>query len=390
MGSLRSGTALVLKGLLVRSRRVWMQVTIGCVLALCCAWAGGQTRSAVIRFGAIEPPVVAQADITVDAAVSTQEAIKKPLECSGLAWADGKIWISSDRHGHVLFVCDVDLDTMTIELPKAVAVIPNEQLLLDDAEAMTLRQGASRRYGYVMCSMSNDSDALPLPKRRHMLRYVLPVGADKPISPVVINLTPLRGKLQDRLDAAGIDPYVTWNIETSSNTYRWANTEAIAFVPGANPPTLLCGMRNPLSAGRAIFYTISGVDQAFNQRQSSRIEVTDMFTLDLGRRGASDICWDPLTQGYLIVAAKSNGPKLDADQPFPPNTLDSALFWWSGRKDESPVHIADAPDMKLEAITRLGDSPYIAVASDEGDVSESRPGRQSLLTIMEFTGLNTP
>ena len=43
--------------------------------------------------------------------------------------------------------------------------------------------------------------------------------------------------------------------------------------------------------------------------------------------------------------------------------------------------------MKIEAITRLGESRYIAIASDEGDVSEGRPERQSVLTIMEFTGV---
>ena len=87
------------------------------------------------------------------------------------------------------------------------------------------------------------------------------------------------------------------------------------------------------------------------------------------------------------AAAKSNGPKLDKDQPFPPNTLDSALFWWSGRKKDRPMLFATVPDMKIEAICRLGTSRFIAIGSDEGDVSEGREQRQSVLTILEFTGV---
>jgi hypothetical protein len=116
------------------------------------------------------------------------------------------------------------------------------------------------------------------------------------------------------------------------------------------------------------------------------LQVIDLLTLDLGDRGVSSIAWDPMTKGYLIAAGKSNGPRLDKDQPFPPNTLDSALFWWSGRKSEKPIQIAGVPEMKIEAMCRLGFSRFIAVASDEGDESEGREQRQSVLTVMDFTG----
>jgi hypothetical protein len=43
--------------------------------------------------------------------------------------------------------------------------------------------------------------------------------------------------------------------------------------------------------------------------------------------------------------------------------------------------------MKLEAICRLGNTNFIAIGSDEGDVSEGREQRQSVLTILYFTGL---
>lgn len=345
-------------------------------------------KPAVVRFGVVEPPVVSQADITVRAAVSNQNTEVRPLECSGLRWCDGHLIMTSDRHGHVVFVSRVDPKTMTFSTPEPRVVIANEQHLLDDAEAIALRTAGPRCIGYVMCSLSNDKDALPLPKRRHMLRFSFtdPTKIDT-YNNVVINLTPVRDQLMMQLKRAGVEPYATFNADLLTNTYRWANTEAVAVVPGSDPMTLLCGMRNPLRGDQAMMYVLADVDEAFDQRDAAKIKVVDLFTLDLGGRGVSGLCWDPVTRGYLITAAKSNGPKLDDNHQFPPNSLDSALYWWSGVKREAPVMFARAPDMKIEAITRLGDTRYIAIASDEGDVSEGRPERQSVLTIMEFSGI---
>ncbi|MBI1369007.1 MAG: hypothetical protein GC162_10180 [Planctomycetes bacterium] len=340
-----------------------------------------------IRFGVIEPPVVSQVDITIRAAVSNEQTIQLPMECSGLAWANGYLLFSSDRHGHVVFASKVDFSTMSVSPPEPMVVIANEQKLLADGESLTLRRVGDKWYGYVMCSMSNDIDALPLPKRRHLLRFSFDDPTKiTPLGSIVIDLTPVRETLRGYFDRAHVTPYETFNADAHKNTYRWANTEGIAFVPGSDPPRLLCGMRNPLYGGRAMFYTLDHVNDALDVRNPDRIVVADIFTLDLGGRGVSDLCWDPVTRGYLITAALSNGPKLDNDRPFPPDSLDSALFWWSGVKAETPVLIARVPDMKIEAITRIADGPYIAIASDEGDVSEGRSERQSVLTIMEFTG----
>ena len=70
-----------------------------------------------IRFGDINPPVAAQKNITVQAPISNQQTETKALECSGLAWMDGHLLITSDRHKHLLFTCPVDLDTMEIGTP---------------------------------------------------------------------------------------------------------------------------------------------------------------------------------------------------------------------------------------------------------------------------------
>lgn len=343
-----------------------------------------------IRFGLIDPPVIAQRDITVRAATSNQNPEPKPLECSGLAWVDGYLIVSSDRHQHLLFTCAVDLARMTIAEPRPHVIISNEQNLLDDAESVTVRRRPDGSWlVYVMCSLSNDNRQLPLPMRRHMLRLALRPGEPFSFQGVtVLGAGKIRQRVDREFKAVGVQPYRTYYGEhpgADKNTYRWGNVEGIAFTPDAS--RMLCGMRNPLFGGAALMLAVRGADDALTAADAGRFEVTDVFPLDLDRRGVSDLCWDPVTKGYLIAAAKSNGPKLDDDQPFPPNTLDSALFWWSGHKTDKPVLFATAPDMKVEAVCRLGTSRFIAVGSDEGDVSEGREQRQSVLTIMDFTGV---
>jgi len=144
-----------------------------------------------------------------------------------------------------------------------------------------------------------------------------------------------------------------------------------------------------LCSDSAMFVVVRGVAEAFDTADPRKMQIEDMFALDLGDRGVSDLCWDPLTKGYLIAAAKSSGPRLNKDQPFPPNTLDSALFWWSGRKTERAILFARLPDMKVEAICRLGSTRFIALGTDEGDVSEGRvQQQQSVIAIMYFTGVD--
>ena len=342
-----------------------------------------------IRFGVIEPPVVAQQDITVFANTSILSSELKPLECSGLAWVNDCLLLSSDRHGHRIFSCAVDLDMMTIGKPQPHIIIHNEQQLLNDAECIAIREKSGGGYFvYVMCSLSNDR-AGPLPTRRHIMR--LSLKQSKPFTcgrGIVIDAGWIRNILNEHFQAMNVEPYHTYYADFTGpdkNTYRWGNVEGIAFTP--QNKGLLCGMRNPLYRQKALMFVVRGMEDAFDRQDNKQLEVTDLFTVDLGERGVSDLIWDPLTRGYLIAAAKSNGPKLDEDQPFPPNTLDSALFWWSGRKSESPILFAKAPDMKIEAICRLGSSRFIAICSDEGDVSEGREQRQSVLTILDFRGI---
>jgi hypothetical protein len=349
-------------------------------------------RVAEIRFGVVEPPVVAYRDIMVRTPVSNQQLQAKPIECSGLAWVPGHLLILSDRHGHVVFSCPVDLDRMTLGSPTPHVVVRNEQQLLEDAECMTVICGPDgRRVVYAMCSMSNDPCDQSLPKRRHMLRFELADGESPgPQRPVVLSVTALREAVGDCFKTVGIEPYRTFNVNapgSDKNTYRWGNVEGMAFTPDGS--ALLLGMRNPLCGDCAILVAVRGVAEAFDSGDPSKMRVDDVFALDLAGRGVSDLCWDPLTKGYLIAAARSNGPRLDEDKPFPPNTLDSALFWWSGRKTEKAILFAKLPDMTVEAICRLGATRFIAVGTDEGDVSEGRlRQQQSVVTIIYFAGLD--
>ncbi|MBP7053559.1 MAG: hypothetical protein KBE65_21320 [Phycisphaerae bacterium] len=346
---------------------------------------------AEIRFGVVEPPVVAQHDITVRMPVSNQQLEEKALECSGLAWVPGHLLISSDRHEHIVFDCPIDLKSMTLGDPVSHVVVRNEQQLLEDAEAITaIRDRDGRLAVYMMSSLSNDPLERPLPKRRHMLCFEISgVSPLTPQRPVVLSVATLRDTINGYLKTVGIDPYRTFNPQApgpDQNTYRWGNVEGMSFTPDGS---LLLGMRNPLCGESALFVVVQGVPEAFDAADPGRMRIEDLFVLDLGDRGVSDLCWDPLTQGYLIAAARSSGPRLNKDQPFPPNTLDSALFWWSGRKAEPAILFARLPDMKVEALCRLGATRFIALGTDEGDVSEGRVlQQQSVIAIMYFAGVD--
>jgi hypothetical protein len=348
------------------------------------------TKVAEIRFGIIEPPVVAQSDITVRAAASNQQLEPKPLECSGLEWIDEKLLVLSDRHNHLIFSCLVDLEKMTVGQPQPHIIIKNEQLLVEDAECLAVKRNPTGGHNvYVMGSLSNDRTG-PLPKRRHMLRFQL-MNTD-PFTfrnQLIIDASKIRDDINMYFEATGTKPYRAFysdSPEPDKNTYRWGNVEGITFTPDGS--TVLCAMRNPLHNDNAILFAIKGLEEAFMAINPQHIQIADIFVLDLDSRGISDISWDPLTKGYIIAAGKSGGPKLSQDQPYPPNTLDCALFWWSGRKNEKPVLFAKCPDMKVEAICRLGPNPYIAIGSDEADLSEGRTmQQQSLLTIIYFTGV---
>jgi hypothetical protein len=324
--------------------------------------------------------------------MSNQQPEERALECSGMAWADGNLLLVSDRHSHLLFTCPVDLDRMTIGDPVHHVIIGNEQDLLEDAECITITRGKAGQWGvYVMGSLSNDQAELPLPKRRHMLHFTLHrVEPFQFSQPMVLSAGVIRDSIGLTLAAVHVEPYRTFYAESPStgrNTYRWGNVEGMCFTPDGS--SLLLGMRNPLCRDYAVMVVVQGVAEALHAGDSGRFQVTDIFGLDLGERGISDLAWDPLTHGYLIAAAKSNGPKLNMDQPFPPNTLDSALFWWSGDKAERPVLFARVPDLKIEALCRLGTTRFIAIGSDEADVSEGRTKQQqSVLTILAFTGIS--
>ena len=192
---------------------VWMYrlLLVGTVATCAAVATGGQALDGVaeIHFGIIEPPVVAQQDITICTPVSAQATEEKPLECSGMAWANGRLIVASDRHGLALFSCPVDVERMTIGVPVPQTVIGNEQELLDDAECLVIRRDARREWVvYVMCSLSNDPDELPLPKRRHMLRLALrDLDPARVARPAVISGGVVRDEINERFEAVGIEPY---------------------------------------------------------------------------------------------------------------------------------------------------------------------------------------
>ena len=124
------------------------------------------------------------------------------------------------------------------------------------------------------------------------------------------------------LDDTGVEPYRTYSAEfpgPDKNTYRWGNVEGMAFTPDGS--FLLCGMRNPLHGTEAILFVVDGVEEAFRSADPEPLRLTDIFPLQLGGRGVSDLCWDPLT---VLLNGEMPIHLLDSEQasaPFVGNSL---------------------------------------------------------------------
>lgn len=366
---------------------------LACAAAACCPIAltmVGKAQVVDVRYGVIDPPVITQRDITIGmlTSIHPQDPKPKPLECSSVTWAGDRLVMVSDRHSHVLLTAALDLagQELLIELPEAQVVVDNERMLLVDAEAVTSRPApGGGQEVLIVCSMSNDPDGTHRVKREHLARVRLDESGRVVARDVrVIDGGPIRESLNAHFDALRVKRYYSYNVTRDQNTPRWGSVEGIAWSPDKR--TLLCGLRNPLADNDAIVFTLHGTDKAFDADDSQLLSVTDIFRLDLGGRGVTDLSWDSVSRGYLITAALSNGPKLEQDQAYPLENLDAVLYWWSGDKHESPRLVARFSDLNVDGVCRAGASPYIVLVSDEGDVSEERQGRQSVLTLMHFLG----
>lgn len=351
----------------------------------------------ILQAGRVEPPVVFQKDITLPALPMPRAVAPSMLEASAVVWVEGGLILASDKHEHLLFVLPFDPQTLAAGEPIPLPVVYSDHYLLEDLEAMALRMDEQgQAWVYAMSSLSNAPNGVALPRRRHMLRARIsrtPEGAWQAYESTVADVSPLRTAFQQEFATVGVAPYRTFHaahLEADKNTYRWGNVEGLAFVPQSKTGQLMLGFRNPLYAGHAMVGVVEQVDAVFDSFDS-QIVLKDIFALDLGGRGVSDMCWDPVTKGYLIAGLRSSGPKLDDDSPFPPHKLGSALFWWSGHKADTPIRFADAPDMKIEGVCRIGTTRLIAVVSDEADQSEGREDSfQSILTVLDFRGVSRP
>ena len=217
-----------------RSYLIQLLMFLYCSCSFC---YGGEKKFLVkdIRFGIIEPPVVAQKDITILAPTSNQQREGKPLECSGLAWLNGHLLITSDRHEHLIFTCSIDLHNMVIGTPQQWILVHNEQYLLNDVESLDLLQKNDQSYLYMMCSLSNAPNAQPLPQRRHLLfsnvNQISPLKVD---NSNVLSVETLRKQLEVCFKKIKAQPYYTYDAEypgDDKNTYRWGNVEGITFTP---------------------------------------------------------------------------------------------------------------------------------------------------------------
>ena len=140
----------------IHSTREWLILAVAALLAtglslrLVSAIAEEQDHHEPqkLRYGILDPPLVLEHDITIRTKTSIHplDPAPKPLECSSVCWVQGKLFLTSDRHEHVLFSMPLELDSATLApgLPEPIPVITTERRLLDDAEALTSRRHDGR------------------------------------------------------------------------------------------------------------------------------------------------------------------------------------------------------------------------------------------------------
>jgi hypothetical protein len=271
-----------------------------------------------LRFGLIEPPLVAQKVIELRAPSPGIEMTS--VGAKGLAAAGNRLMILSARHGNTIFASPLNFTTMRVPTIKGYPLIKDQ--FMEDPESLTLlppQPGESLWTAFALGSMSNDALGQVRPRRMLLACAKLDLTVMSIKQTNVVSTEPIRRQLQGYFEKLGVEPYRTYHSEAKGedkNTNRWGYVEGMSFVP--NTTTLMCGMRNPLLREKALVFTVAGVIEACDKKDPALLRVTDLFTLDLGGRGISDLAWDGQTRGYLIAAARSAGPWLDPNLPFPP------------------------------------------------------------------------
>ena len=214
----------------------------------------------------IDPPVVAQRDVTVRARTSNHpiDPTPQPLECSGVVWVGGRLLMSSDRHAHALFSVEVDPARAVIGTPEPELVIRNEKNLLRDIEAVTTRRGPDGvPRVYIITSLSHDPTGEPDVNRRRWARLPVDAAGLPDVADVrTFDAEPLREAIASHFDALGVAHYGAYTPSADRNTDRWGNVEGIAFAP--NGDTALLAFRNPQARGDALLVEVAGLDAAFD------------------------------------------------------------------------------------------------------------------------------
>jgi hypothetical protein len=150
-------------------------------------------------------------------------------------------------------------------------------------------------------------------------------------------------------------------------TKRGFNIEGMTTM--ADGRTVLVGLRNPLSDGKAIVFRIENVEELVDGR-ASEPRLGEASTVDLGGRGIRDIAWSPAHGAYLIAAGQVDDD--DAGPGF-------AIFAWSPSGMPREIHAfgdvnRDYVRFRPEAVVPLTErsdgtlapSKRVLIISDDG------------------------
>ncbi len=204
--------------------------------------------------------------------------------------ADGRMLIIEDEKEHPFSLLELSENDHLQRLPLSPLVRTakkEKKIKLDDLEGVTVGDDG---WVYAITSHSRNSQGKSKKRREHLVRFHV---SDNQLVDYQ-SLPSLTESLSEILP----------NI-----SMKKLNIEGLAYNSKNN--SLLLGFRRPLIDDKAIVVQINQLDTLFNTKDVTKLS-SEVMTLDLQGKSIRSLNYDPVLQGFLIIA----GSKKTRGSPF--------------------------------------------------------------------------
>jgi len=201
--------------------------------------------------------------------------------------ADRSLLIIEDEKHHPFSLLKLSKGNRLDRLPLSIST-KNKKIKLDDLEGIAY---GDDDWIYAITSHSRTSKGKSKKKRERLVRFHVKNG--------------------QLLDYQKLPSLTTALIQAFNKPIKRPdklNIEGLAY--NKKNKSLLLGVRRPLPMGQAAIIQINHIDELFNTKNIENLSTT-IIALDLQGKGIRSLSYDPVLQGYLIIAGsvkKRDGP----------------------------------------------------------------------------------